>query len=481
MFKVSLLASVLIVLIGCSNNQDKELIKTEVEASNMHLESLRTIQASGDSIDLKIGEQDAFTWKLRPDKDIDPVQIYCPAEGSITVQFITENVTERFQVSSLDYIEFVIVDGSGRSARTAIECFPEPVNYTGDYAVTSEGSRDYRRDLNSGTLDAHIRDLMDKRAVPGLSVAVVQNDSTLFQGSYGVAEIENQTPFTDDTQSRIASATKFLAMLAIASLAEDGEIDINRNLGTYLPEVRTDWASIPIWQIMNHTSGIPEILSNDTFLALSDEARAALSYRDVFDIIKDKPLDFSPGSEFRYQQSAYTLLVMILTERTGKTWDELVREHVFEPADMTETSYGDWLTEHPRSYNLAKGELISPPYYYPPTLSSGAGYNATSNDLVKLIVALNEGEIVTTDFLKSLAFNETYLSGIEGYGAGTVVKLFGGVRTMGHSGGGDMADIRYVPDLGIGIFVISNREGSDIATSITKEISELLFVEVSDE
>lgn len=477
MFKASLLVFGLLFLSSCAVDQNLGIPSKNVDAAVADLETVRSIQADGDSIDLKIGNGEAFVWRIRPEKDVDPVQIYCPAQGSITVQFASESAIEDFQVSGLDYIEFVIVDGSGRPARTAIECFPEPINYKGDYAVTSEGNRNYYQDLNSGTLDAHIRELMDNRAVPGLSVAVVQGNDILFQASYGLAEIESQTPFTNETQSRIASATKFLAMLAIVSLAEDGVIDINNNLGTYLPEVRADWANIPVWQIMNHTSGVPEILSNENFLALSDEERAALSYRDVFDIIRDKPLDFVPGAEFRYQQSAYTLLVMILTEATGKTWDELIKEHVFVPAGMTETSYGDWLTEHPRSYNLAKGKLISPPYFYPPTLSSGAGYNATSNDLTRLMVALNEGKIVNPDYLKAIAFNREYLLGIEGYGAGTVVKVFGDVATMGHSGGGDMADIRYVPDLGIGIFVISNREGSDIATSITTEISELLFGE----
>lgn len=469
MLKASFALSALILLASCADHSGEKNVHEDTT------QALRTIQSSGDTIDLKIGDMEPFAWKLRPEKGIDVIQIYCSSDEKKDVVLTSEIETALFQVSGLDYVEFVMVNGDGNRLNTAIECFPEPINFKGDYAVTSGDNRNYIADLNSGTLDAHILEMREKRIVPGLAVAVVENENILFQKSYGFTDTEESNPFTNNTPSRIASATKFLTMLTVVSLVEENVIDINERLGTYLPSVRQDWSDIPIWRMLNHTSGIPEILSNKAFLALSDEGRKVLSFRQLFDMIKDQALDYEPGSSFRYQQSAYTIIAMVLTERTGESWDELVRKHVIEPANMTNTNYGDWLTDHPQSYNLSKGELISPPYYYPPTLSTGAGYNASSNDLVNLIMALNTGKIVSLAFLENIAFHDQYLPGEQGYGVGTVVKIFGEVLTMGHSGGGDMADIRYIPEKGIGVFVISNREGSDIASAITTEISELLF------
>ena len=78
------------------------------------------------------------------------------------------------------------------------------------------------------------------------------------------------------------------------------------------------------------------------------------------------------------------MLAMMLIELTGKSWDDLLFEHVFEPATMTSTQYGDSLGEHPVSYVVEGEELVVSEYYYPRSFSMGGGYNTTSNDLVSL-------------------------------------------------------------------------------------------------
>ncbi|MEL7187963.1 MAG: serine hydrolase domain-containing protein [Pseudomonadota bacterium] len=437
-----------------------------------------TLRADANTVQVQLGDGDSIEWSVRPELEIDRLQIYCNAEAPKLVRFGTATDNLSFLVSGVDYHEFTIETPDGQRAKTAIECFPEPVGFKGDYAVSDPSERDYAEDLNSGVLSDHIEELARRMIVPGLAVAVVQDDKLLYNKAFGVENVKDQTAFSSTTWSRLASSSKFLTMLTVLSLAEEGSISLDAKLGGYVPGLRADWAHTPLWTMLNHTSGIPQILNNDAFTGLSDAQRASFSYQDLLETLSDFPLDYENGARFRYQQSAFALIAMIASEQTGKSWDELVREHILRPAGMEGTSYGDALTRHPQSYNLAKGELISPPYFYPPVLSTGAGYNSDIEDLTLLIQALNHGKIVSSEFLRSSIFNPTYLNGdTQGYGLSAEVKAFGETSTLGHSGGGGMAVIRYAPDEKVGIIVLSNREGSQIAPLIADEISELLFGE----
>lgn len=358
---------------------------------------------------------------------------------------------------------------------TEIECVPPRLRFPGDYAETATGNRDFSRDFNSGVLAAHINQMVDQRRIPGLAVVVTQRPRTLFQQGFGVSDIESGTAFTPDSPAQLASATKVFTSLLMLSLAEDGVIDLAAPLGTYLADAPEAWRDVPLWRILNHTSGIPQILSNDRFQSLSEDEQLALTQREMFAMLRDLPLDYEPGTTMRYQQSAYAILAMAISERTGMDWDQLLQAHVFGPAGMTDTHYVSTVADPPPAYTLNRSTLSEAHNVYPGLLRMGGGYLSTAADMARLFAAVAEERIVSNAFLQSQVFAEDRIDENSGYSVATIVKNFATGRTIGHSGGGGLADIRYAPDLGVGIAVLSNRMGSSIAQDITDEISELLF------
>ncbi|WP_162843398.1 serine hydrolase domain-containing protein [Parasphingopyxis lamellibrachiae] len=441
--------------------------------------SLPQLRTSEMVVQVQIGNEPEFAWTVVPEISPDKLRVGCTADATTRVSFTSDLESREFTVSGTDFLQFNIVNPDGQTALTEIECIPPRLRFPGDYAVSPAENRDFSRDLNSGTLAAHIEQMVEQRRIPGLAVVVTQGSQTLFQRAFGVGDLESNAPFTSATPVQLASATKFFTGLLMLSLAEDGVIDLAAPLGDYLADAPETWRNVPLWRILNHTSGIPRILADERFQALPEDEQLGLTQREMFAMLEAMPLDFEPGSAMRYQQSGYAILAMAISERTGLNWDELLQEHVFGPAGMTDTRFAAQATGALPVYQLDRGALSEAHNPYPGLLRMGGGYLTTASDMARLFAAIAQGSIVSEAFLESQIFADERIDADSNYSLATIVKTFAGERLIGHSGGGGLADIRYAPGSGVGIAVLSNRLGSIISRDITDEISELLFGEAA--
>ena len=158
---------------------------------------------------------------------------------------------------------------------------------------------------------------------------------------------------------------------------------------------------------------------------------------DIYDLIKTAPLDYQPGEYSRYRQSGYAIGEMILQDQLSLNFSELVEDLITTPADMTKTS-------HPSTEDDTQPSL----------LMSAGGYQTNATDMAKLFLALNTGTIVDAADWKEMLLDEAYL--FDDYSLGSVLQTRNGVLTVGHSGGGARANIRYAPDEKVGVMVCTD-------------------------
>jgi CubicO group peptidase (beta-lactamase class C family) len=109
-------------------------------------------------------------------------------------------------------------------------------------------------------------------------------------------------------------------------------------LGDLLDDAPPEWASIPFWRLLNHTSGITMIVNRSEFEQI--DADPASTNADIYQVVRQFPLEYQPGEASRYRQSGYAVAEMIVAERLGKTWPELVEEHVTGSARAMATVHG---------------------------------------------------------------------------------------------------------------------------------------------
>jgi D-alanyl-D-alanine carboxypeptidase len=336
--------------------------------------------------------------------------------------------------------------------------------------------------IDAEALDALIENKMREDEVPGIFVAVTRGETVIYQRSSGVHDLETKQPFGPQSRARLASATKFLSALAFLALAEDKVFDLEAELATLYPDTPPAWRHLPIWRILNHSAGLPMIVSRADFNALSGNEQLQLTAKQMIAMIKDEPLDFAPGEGWRYQQSGYAILAYALEERTGLNWEALLDRHVLQPAGMKQSKFTFPGKDQAPAYALADGQLVEQDAFYPRAMSPGGGYDTTGADIIALLATLSRDAIVSTDFLAQEMFAEGRVHRVgsdaegEGYSLATVVQRYGDTRTIGHSGGGGLAEIRYAPAQRIGIVVLTNRTGgSRVTGEVVAAISEQLF------
>ena len=335
--------------------------------------------------------------------------------------------------------------------------------------------------LPSDSLRDEINASLEKHNVPGAYVAVVHRGRLIFEEERGFETLASETAFTAGSSARLASATKVLSGLMFLSLAEDGKVDLDGSLGDWDPNLPEAFRPLPIWRVLNHTSGLPMIVGREDFNALSADEQLTLSYDQLLAMIASESLDFQPGEGWHYQQSGFVLLVHGLEQTLDTEFDRLLEEHVLLPARMKETGYAAGDDAAP-AYRGTNDELEWQPAPYPRAMAAAGGYDTSGQDLVKLAKALSKESIVSRDYLEATLLDPDRIHAFptsvpgEGYGMSMTVNIHGETTSIGHSGGGGLADFRYAPKEDVAIMVLTNRAGgTGVAGEISEAISTALF------
>ena len=179
---------------------------------------------------------------------------------------------------------------------------------------------------------------------PGCALGVVQNGRMAFARGYGLANLDWGIQVSPSTVFDIGSVSKQFTATAIALLDIDGVISIDDDVREWIPELPDYGATITIRHLLNHTSGIRDYL---TLMALEgiDFDNVVTEFDGVARIIRQRGLNFDPGSEYLYSNSGYLLLANIVRRVTGKSLRRFLEERVFEPLGMTHTLIWDDNTE----------------------------------------------------------------------------------------------------------------------------------------
>jgi CubicO group peptidase (beta-lactamase class C family) len=146
---------------------------------------------------------------------------------------------------------------------------------------------------------------------------------------YGFADRENKIPFAPDTIAQIGSTTKSMTAMAILELARDGKLDLEKPAKFYLPGAADPAGSATLRQLLTHHAGLIDACGDD------DER---VSVDDLLHKCMAKPLAWPPGTD-HYSNMGYSILAAIVEKVSGESWEQYLREHIWQPVGMTRTGY----------------------------------------------------------------------------------------------------------------------------------------------
>ena len=249
-------------------------------------------------------------------------------------------------------------------------------------------------------LDAVLDSLRLAHGVPGLAAAVVEGGRVVAIGAAGVTVAGAGRPLTVDDPMHIGSCTKSMLALAIARLVEKHKLEWSVTLADVLPELMSDmlpvYRRVRLDQLLTHRGQIPayEHVSEDTLLILNSLEPDAVRDRVAFArlVLGDAP-QHDPGQPYDYSNAGYTLAAAIAERTTGKPWDRLLRELVFEPLAMTHAGIGwpaDTRRDDPRGHRCTDSSGVAPEplkttFQLGAVLGPGGDVHASIRDLARYV------------------------------------------------------------------------------------------------
>lgn len=359
-------------------------------------------------------------------------------------------------IGGTEYVT-LFTQGSGRH-RVEIRPFLEAPE-SGSYIILVE-----RLEPAAATPAGRVDQLFaawDRESTPGAAIAVTRDGAIVQARGYGLANLEYDVPITPSTVFHVASVSKQFTAFAIAVLADRGQLSLDDDIRTYLPEVPDFGTTITIRHLIHHTSGLRDQWN---LLALAGWRLDDVITRDQILrlVARQKELNFEPGDRYLYCNTGYTLLAEIVARVSGQSFPEWTARNIFEPLKMAHTHFHDdhQMIVPNRAYSYAS----DPQNRFRKSVLSYATVGATSlfttvEDLAKWMDNLESGQVGGLEVARAMRSRGVLNNGDTlSYAFGLVIGEYRGLRTIGHSGGdaGFRSDVLLFPDQRFAVVVLSN-------------------------
>ena len=292
------------------------------------------------------------------------------------------------------------------------------------------------------------------RYTPGAAIAVIQNGKVVHEKGYGLAHIREKRKITPETSFLLASVSKQFTAMAIMILEEAGKLSYDDSIGKYFTGIPHFWNKITIHQLLTHTSGLP-----DRFYTIG--YGEGMTNKDILEhLIEHRLLNNLPGRRYKYSNSGYNLLAMIVEKVSGKSFREFLNENIFEPLDMKNSCVYD--ETEPEIMNKAVGYKATRRGYRPNDFllytTGASGVYSSIEDLTKWDQALYTDKLVSKETIRKAFTPFSKVSWREHYGYGWRIRGTGEKKAIYHAGtlGGAVTMLFRVPDENFSIILLSN-------------------------
>ena len=317
---------------------------------------------------------------------------------------------------------------------------------------------------------------------PGGSVLVSKNGKTVFSKSYGLASMEYNIPNTKNTLFNIGSISKQFTAMGIVLLEEQNKLSFDDDIRKHMPELPDFGETITIRHLLHHTSGLRDLHG---LLGLAGWKSGDLETNDdVYRIIKNqKELNFKPNEEFLYSNTGYILLAKII-ENVGKlSFDQWMKQHVFEPLGMKKTyvegQHDRIVPNNATSYYLQKEFKRAVEYW---GYFGSGNMHSTIEDINIWLQNFSKPQINWESAFNKLLSTTPLNNGFgTNYGFGIRIEDYSGEKVVQHGGsvGGFRAIARTFPEERLNIVILTNYSRSSIGSK-TNKISDIILDKSKD-
>ncbi len=351
------------------------------------------------------------------------------------------------------------------------------------------------KDRFAGLDTAFARVLKDWKAA-GFAVAVVEKDKVVYAKGFGYKDWEAKIPVTANTQFAIGSCTKAFTASLIGLLGRDNKVDVDKPVKTYLPELNfynnemND--NVTLRDMMSHRTGVSRY--DYSWYFFPSGSRDTLMHRLQY-MQPSEPL----RRKWQYNNFMFMLQGVVVEKLTGKSWEDNIREKLFQPLAMTNSNVSlvEWMKagDLAKGYNLKHDSIINKIDYYDISGMAPAGsINSSVNDMAKWLTLWIYGgkyqgkEILPVQYVNEAISSQMVIAGalpakerpdmyMSNYGFGWMLSSYRGHYRVEHGGNinGFSASTSFFPADSIGIVVLCNQDGSPVPGMVRNLLSDRML------
>ncbi|SFQ24043.1 serine hydrolase [Parafilimonas terrae] len=359
----------------------------------------------------------------------------------------------------------------------------------------SQKHKNKAEDKFAGLDTAFARVLKDWHAA-GFAVAVVEKDKVVYANGFGYRDYETKIPVTANTVFAIGSCSKAFTASLLGLLNKDGKVDFDKPVRNYLPELKfyNDEMNdhITLRDMMSHRTGLPR--HDYSWYLFQSHSKDSLLQRIQY-------MEPSAGLREKWQYNNFMFMAqgMVAEKLTGKSWEENIREKIFQPLGMTssDASLNEWIKtgEPALGYDVKNDTIIKRMNYYDIAGMSPAGsINSTVNDMAKWVITwINGGkysgkELLPSSYVSQAISSQMVMSGalpdkqtpdiyFSNYGFGWMMASYRGHYRVEHGGNidGFSASTCFFPSDSIGIVVLCNQNSSPVPSVVRNLIADRML------
>ena len=332
---------------------------------------------------------------------------------------------------------------------------------TGHLIALAFGSLTLTASTSAQTID-RVDSIMQRYSgpVPGASLLVLKNGKPVVRRSYGMADLEAKTKATPATNYRLASVTKQFTAAAILLLAQDQKLSLTDPVRRWLPSLPAALDSVTLTHLLTHTSGIidyEDVMAPDTKVQVHDA--------DVLKLLETQDSSyFKPGTSYRYSNSAYSLLALIVERASGKRFASFLHDRIFKPLGMSHTvAFEDGVStvaNRAYGYTMKDSAWTRRDQSSTSAVLGDGGIYSSIDDLAKWDTALYDSRLLS-DESRRLAFSPHVATDAKDVSYGFGWRITG--ETLWHSGettGFRNVIVRY-PARHMTVVILTNRNSPE--------------------
>lgn len=322
---------------------------------------------------------------------------------------------------------------------------------------------------SASLFETHLGPLCRQGKFSGAAL-VAREGKPVFVTACGLANAEWNVANTPGTVFRIASITKQFTATAVLQLESQGKLSVQDPVCKYLDNCPAAWKNVTLHHLLTHTSGIPDFVA----LLKGFKSTGQNPVAETIQLFRDLPLAFSPGTDYQYSNSGYTLLAWVVEKTSGQTLAAYLKENVFDPVGMASTRRDVQQSIIPRragGYSNEKGGLKNAGTSDMDRAIGAGDLLSTVEDLLRW-----DQSLYTEKVLPKVALDRMFAPFRDGYAYGWMVRNKLGRQAIYHPGAGagfQSAVIRF-PQEKVTVIVLGNTSQTPSA-KIAQDLAALAF------